>query len=131
MIYDHILPFALSIGMTYDFFMHNPPRVFPSFYKAYKLIEKKRDEELWRAGLYNHRAVAVAVEHCLAGRKAQSKYVEKPFLQQAEELNEENKAELSEAEKQKQVELLFMQLEIQAFNHKREKAIQKQGGTVS
>lgn len=115
-----MLPFALSIGMTYDFFMHHSPRVFPSFYKAYKIMEKKRDEEAWRMGIYNQSAVSVAVEHCLAGRKAQSKYIEKPFLMQAE-INQKAEAEqLTEAEKQKQVELLFMRLQVQAHNFKQE-----------
>lgn len=128
-----MLPFALSIGMTYDFFMHHPPKVFPSFYKAYRLMEKKRDEEAWRMGIYNQNAVAVAVEHCLAGRKAQSKYFEKPMLMQAEISKRAEAEQLTEEEKMKQVELLFMRLEIQGFNHKREKEMQKakQGGTVS
>lgn len=106
--------------MTYDFFMRHSPKEFPPFYKAYKLMEKKRDEEAWRMGIYNQSAVSVAVEHCLAGRKAQSKYIEKPLLMQAE-INQKAEAEqLTEAEMQKQVELLFMRLEIQAHNFKQE-----------
>ena len=115
-----MLPFALSIGMTYDFFMHHSPRVFPSFYKAYKIMEKKRDEEAWRMGIYNQSAVSVAVEHCFAGRKAQSKYIEKPLLMQAEINQNAEVEQLTEAEKQKQVELLFMRLQVQAHNFKQE-----------
>lgn len=115
-----MLPYALSIGMTYDFFMHHPPKVFPSFYKAYKIVEERNDVEAWRMGIYNRSAVGVAVEHCLAGRKAQSKYIEKPFLMQAEINQKAEVEQLTEAEKQKQVEFLFMQLQVNAFNHKQE-----------
>ena len=113
--------------MSYEFFMHHPPRVFPSFYKAHKLIEKRRDEELWRMGLYNNSAVSVAVEHCLAGRKAHSKYVEKPFLQQADEKKQVETGNMSEAEKQKQVELLFMKLQVMGSNFNRQKKQEEQG----
>lgn len=33
-------------------------------------------------GSYGLSAVAVAVEHCLAGRKARSKYIERPVMEQ-------------------------------------------------
>ena len=46
---------------------------------AYSLERKQRDNEMWMwFGTYGLSAVSVAVEHCLAGRKARSKYIKKP-----------------------------------------------------
>lgn len=50
---------------------------------AYNLDKKQRDNEMWMwFGTYGLSAVSVAVEHCLAGRKARSKYIEKPIIGQ-------------------------------------------------
>ena len=107
-------------GITWEQFWGMNPRIIKLISKGHENKIKKRDEEAWRMGIYNQSAVSVAVEHCLAGRKAQSKYIEKPFLMQAE-INQKAEAEqLTEAEKQKQVELLFMRLQVQAHNFKQE-----------
>lgn len=63
-------------------------------------------------GSYGLSAVSVAVEHCLVGRKAKSKYIDKPMLQQAEEKNKP----LSEKELQRQRELFVAKLEIMKTN---------------
>ena len=50
---------------------------------AYSLERKQRDNEMWMwFGTYGLSAVSVAVEHCLAGRKARSKYIKKPINEQ-------------------------------------------------
>lgn len=38
---------------------------------------------MWRMGLYVQSAVSTAVEHNLAGRKAKSKYIQRPLLENA------------------------------------------------
>lgn len=69
-------------------------------------------------GNYGVSAVSVAVEHCLAGRKARSTYIEKPILSKIQEKTEEQ-APLTEEEKRKQTEQLFLRLKIMGANHKR------------
>ena len=97
------------------------PRIIKLISKGHENKIKEIDSLAWLFGRYVHSAVGTAVEHCLAGRKAQSKYIEKPFLMQAE-INQKAEAEqLTEAEKQKQVELLFMRLQVQAQNFKQQK----------
>lgn len=51
---------------------------------------KIEDEKMWIMGQYTLSAVSVAVEHCLAGRKAKSKYIDKPILQNVLEKTKEN-----------------------------------------
>lgn len=65
-------------------------------------------------GTYGLSAVSVAVEHCLAGRKAKSKYIEKPVLSEIQERNS-NKI-LTEDEKQAQLDKFVMSLKIMESN---------------
>lgn len=65
-------------------------------------------------GTYGLSAVSVAVEHCLAGRKAKSKYIEKPVLAEIQE-RKTNK-ELTEDEKQAQLDKFVMSLKIMESN---------------
>jgi hypothetical protein len=69
-------------------------------------------------GTYGLSAVSVAVEHCLAGRKAKSKYIEKPVLSEIQERNS-NKI-LTEDEKQAQLDKFVMSLKIMESNFKAE-----------
>lgn len=72
------------MGISYDTFWHLNPIKMQSFYKAEQIKSKQRDEENWMLGMYIQSAVSVAVEHLLAGKKAKSKYIEKPFLQDSD-----------------------------------------------
>jgi hypothetical protein len=66
-------------------------------------------------GTYGLSAVSVAVEHCLAGRKAKSKYIEKPVLPEMQKKNDMNR-ELTEDEKQAQLDKFVMSLKIMESN---------------
>lgn len=66
-------------------------------------------------GNYGISALVFAVEHCLAGRSAKTKYIEKPITQETEEKAVENKP-MTEEEKKKQTEALFMKLRIMGAN---------------
>ena len=63
-------------------------------------------------GNYGLSAVFVAVEHCLAGKKAMSKYIEEPILSQIQ---------LSKEEEERQVDLFFAQENARRVNWKRNK----------
>jgi hypothetical protein len=57
--------------------MDSCPKELDSYDRAYKLKMQEQDHlmHLWW-GTYGLSAVSVAVEHCLAGKKAKSKYVQ-------------------------------------------------------
>lgn len=89
------------------------PHIINCIRKGYE--EKVREQDylqyLW-FGNYGLSAVSVAVEHCLAGRKAKSKYIEKPIL--FEEISESNsykesKEEVAIFEMKQRIELLRKQ----------------------
>lgn len=73
------------------------PHIIKSLIKGYEERLKQQDylQHLWW-GSYGVSAVSVAVERCLAGKKAKGKYIEKPILSNAFEdanLSEEEKFE--------------------------------------
>lgn len=71
-------------------------------------------------GNYGLSAVAVAVEHCLAGKKAKSEFIKTPILQSSDERAREK--ELSRKELEKKAENVFLQLGIMGanFNNKKQ-----------
>lgn len=90
--------------------MHSTPKILKEYDIAYDLTRKRRDEEMWFMGQYVYSAVATAVEHNLAGKKAKSEYLKKPVMQIAEdkrfeELNTRKEYVGMTAEEQEQAEL--------------------------
>ena len=101
------------MGLTYQEFMHSTPKVLEAYGKAYKIKLKTIDRLAWQfCGNYVLSAVSVAVEHCLAGKKAKSEYLKKPAMEEQEQANKP----LSEAELQKQRELFVARLEAMKTN---------------
>ena len=107
------------MGVTWWQFWELNPHKIKIIAKGYREQKKEQDalQHAWW-GSYGLSAVAVAIEHCLAGQKARSTYVEKPIFSNIQEEIEE-KAPLTEEEKRKQTEQLFLRLKIMGANHKR------------
>lgn len=101
------------MGISVEEFKHMTPYKLECCLKGHNLKREMRDEEMWLWwGHYGLSAVSVAVEHCLAGKKARSKYIEKPIYR---ELEEQNKP-MSEEELQRQRELFVAKLEVMKTN---------------
>lgn len=92
--------------------MDSCPTELKPFVEAEKIRLKKQDEDMWVMGMYVQSAVSVAVEHCLAGRKAHSKYLEKPLKEEMFE-----REQLSEEKLQKQRELFMTKLMLMKVNY--------------
>ena len=91
------------------------PHIIKLLLKGHEEKIKEKDYMAWLSNQYTLSAVSVAVEHCLAGRKAKSKYIEKPLMQEIKEKQQENKP-LTEEEKKRQTEQLFLRLRIMGAN---------------
>lgn len=65
------------------------PRIIKLHIKGHEEKLKEQDYMAWLQGQYTLSAVSVAVEHCLAGRKAKSLYIKKPILSTVELENKE------------------------------------------
>lgn len=72
-------------GLTVHDIDWSSPADLEPYAKAHKqeVIEQDSLMHAWW-GSYGLSAVSVAVEHCLAGRKAKSKYIENTILQETE-----------------------------------------------
>lgn len=101
------------MGVTWQEFWGMNPHIIKCLQKGYEEKMKQEDclQYLWW-GSYGLSAVTVAVEHCLAGKKAKSKYVEKTIMHEIEERNKP----LSEEELQRQRELFVAKLEVMKTN---------------
>lgn len=97
-----------------DIDMSSPADMKP-YFKAHREELKEKDCLAWMSNQYTMSAVSVAVEHCIVGKKAKSKYIEKPIMQEIEEKQQENKP-LTEEEKKRQTEQLFLKLRIMGAN---------------
>lgn len=107
---------SLALGISEELFWTlSPSRLYP-YLEADKRKQEKRDLEMWRMGFYVKNAVAVAIDKVLNGRKSTLEYMDKPLLAQVKESQQE--VELSEDEKMRQVEALFMSLETISTNSK-------------
>lgn len=105
------------MGVSWDEFWRMNPRIIKAICRGYEQKIKQDDYLAWLSGQYTLSAVYVAVEHCLAGKKAKSKYIEKPIMQSVEQKRiESNPLPLTEEEKRKQTEQLFMKLRIMGAN---------------
>lgn len=94
------------------------PRELNPYLEAYNLRNKAEDKNRWEQGLYFHSAVISALDVCFNGKKATSKYVEKPFLQMEEDKSNDD-------ENLKKAKLLFANLAVMQSNFNIEKEKQK------
>lgn len=105
-------PLANAMGVSWEEFWRTNPYILKLIYKGHKEKIKEQDYMAWLSNQYTLSATSVAVEHNLAGRKARSKYIKKPLLQ---ELEEKNKP-MSEEELQRQRELFVAKLQVMKTN---------------
>lgn len=89
-----------------------------AYIQAHKLKQKMKDEEMWLHNRYTLNALSVALAHFgagLSGKKSQAEYPERPYMQDDVSLQ----GELSEAEKQRAVDLFFAKEEVRRVNWER------------
>lgn len=106
------MPFALSIGVPYETFMHLVPNELRAYYKAYKQKQKMRDEEAWMWwGNYGISALIFAIDHCFS-KNPKSEYIKKPIMF---DMDKKEKG-MSEEELQRQRELFVAKLQVMQTN---------------
>lgn len=117
-----MLPYYLICTKGYGFTVEDInwgcPKDFEPYIDAHNALLKKQDEQMWRMGLYVNNAVAVAVDHCLHGRKSVSEYLKVPLMQLQQEAKK-SRGTLTEEEKQKEVDQFFARERARRINWKR------------
>ena len=110
------LPDALAIGVTEDLFWSLNPHLLQAYVTADEIRRERKDEEMWRMGLYVNRATLASTVNVLAGKKSTLTYFEEPLL--ATSKRELEEIQLTEEQQIKQVEALFTSLNVMAMNSK-------------
>lgn len=96
-------------------FKHLTPTKLGYCLKGNELRQKNLDKVMWSWwGNYGLSAISVAVEHNLFGKKAKSKYIDKPIMEE-----EKKQGKLTEEEKQRQVDLFFAREKARRIGWKR------------
>ena len=82
--------------------MHSTPKVLKAYDKAQLIRRQRIDEIAWHIiGNYGLSAITVAVEHCLHGKSAKSKYTSQPVMENVLENYGLTQEEIDERELQK------------------------------
>ena len=111
----------LSIGMTPDEFWNGDVELVVYYREAFKMQQKRRDEELWTLGLYVYKAVGALhpLFNSLKPSDAQP-YLEEPFSTTQE--REEKRKDEEEIEQQGLNHFMSM---VMAFNKQRQEREKK------
>lgn len=108
------------MGISIEEFKHLNPKKLEWCYKGYKLKKEEEDRNSWqRWGDYGISALIFAIEHCLNGRKAQSKYIDKPIMERADIAD--NEKEIQKQRKAFLTGLMAMQANFELSHPKKEK----------
>ena len=59
-VFEHVCPYYMSIGMSYEEFWHGDVGLVMYYRKAHELREKRRNQELWLQGMYVYEALCDA-----------------------------------------------------------------------
>lgn len=94
-------------------------RTLNAYIEGDKMRKVDKDAFDYRQGQYFLSALQTALDAAFNGKKAQTKYVDKPFLSDLLDENAQNKAEivLTEEEKQRQIDIFVMKRKIGKHNY--------------
>ncbi len=73
------------LGVSEEKFWDSIPVELEPYRDMDEMQQKRLDYQMWQMGAYVTKAVSVAVDNVLNGRKSHAKYFEKPFSAEAEE----------------------------------------------
>lgn len=81
---SELCSFYMSIGVPYEEFWHGDPCKLKFYLRAYEYKQEQENQFAWLCGLYNHKAVSVALDifsYGMNGKKGKQpgKYLEYPI----------------------------------------------------
>ena len=97
----------MSYGMSYDDYWYGDATMCVYYRKAFEEKQKRLDEQLWLQGYYVYNAIAAVSPILQAFAKKGTKplpYLKSPITQTDDYKKASGKEEISEEEKQKQIE---------------------------
>lgn len=101
--FDDCFPFYLSIGMSSEEYWNGDPTLTRGFREAFKIKQENVNREAWLNGLYFYDAVTSAMTRLNKDKSSHKDYAAKPYSFTSEEIKEEKKNKVLEAEAQAEV----------------------------
>ena len=101
---DKLFVYALSIGMTYEQYWHDDPKLINSYIEAEEIKQRKLNNQLWLQGLYVYQAVGSLIH--LANSFTKERRA-KPYLKEPIPLTEKERLEAEERKYQKFKKQMF------------------------
>ena len=103
----------MSIGCGKEEFWESCPVDIVCYQDAEILREKRSDRERWHMGMYNLNAFSTALSMALNGKKSKASYMDKPLLEQSQDVPDE---ELTEEQIKQERQKLLMALKVSQAN---------------
>lgn len=69
--FEEVFPYYLAFGMTYEQFWYGSPELVIPYRRADEIRRRRRNEELWLAGMYTADALASTVGNMFSKQKYQ------------------------------------------------------------
>ena len=101
---DKLFAYALSIGMTYDQYWHEDPKLINSYIEAEEIKQRKLNNQLWLQGLYVYQAVGSLIHLANSFSK---EHRAKPYLKEPIPLTQKEREEAEERKYQKFKKQMF------------------------
>lgn len=95
--FEEIFPYYLAIGMSYEQFWYGSPELVIPYRRADEIRRRRKNEELWLAGMYTADALASTVGSMFSKQKYQYPTEPRPItLDEARERRERERKEREE-----------------------------------
>lgn len=101
---DKLFVYALSLGMSYDQYWHDDPKLINCFIEADEIRQRKKNYELWVQGFYVYQAIGSLIH--LANPFSKERRA-KPYLKEPIPLTQKEKEEAEERAYQRFKEQMF------------------------
>lgn len=90
-IFEEILPFYISIGMTVDQFYHQDVSLAIIYRQAYKIKNEQKNTQLWLQGMYIYDAISTSIYNAFCRKSGQqaASYTSKPYSINKEQQKED------------------------------------------
>ena len=98
-IFEEACPYYLAIGMSYEQFWDGSPEMVVPYRKADEIRRRRRNEELWIAGMYTADALAATVGNMFS-KGTKHTYPSEPRAITLSELNERRERDRKAKEEQ-------------------------------
>ena len=106
-IFNEVLPYYLSIGMTYEQFWYGEADLVIFYRKAYEIKIDYDNQSMWLQGIYVYEAMGCALANAFSKEKVSYRDHPIPLTQKNIEEEKENEVKKAQAQAKAWMESLF------------------------